>query len=484
MSFKSRFPLGAALVLMPLACTLAYPLGGYDDGAQAAADAGLDANAIEDGGEAAPPDGDAAATENDPDPSPMLAYASGAAIRYRRWNAATSSWSAPADGPAIASGRDVRGVALKRSTVNGRRTLAVYTVAGGVSDAELAVYDWIGGSFREAFRARDFGARPEWRTFDLACDGKSGNTYVVYSNATTGSPRLRSRDDRGWTEERGAFADSIGETLTFTELVTRPGTDDMTLLYVDGSRHFAAARLAGNGFEPPARLAGTISVTEHKAFAGAYESKSGDLFVTWAAEGTFNWNTVPPGAAAIPPAMSEPHPDVSQTGVMAVAADPSSDRIALALLESVCGMKDCDDWSLDMWNGAGLDGLATLDGDITQSYAGLEANAPIAVGWAGGQAVAVYFRDADGFRWGRWRDGKWVLQPPFVPRDPIGPKASFVTFRSGSDLVLLIEELSGKLWAKRFDGTSWSDTEGAGPLAEGLPNPDDFNGITFAIDAP
>jgi hypothetical protein len=97
------------------------------------------------------------------------------------------------------------------------------------------------------------------------------------------------------------------------------------------------------------------------------------------------------------------------------------------------------------------------------------------VGWVGssGIAVVIYAHGpSGGFGWATWTASNgWTLQTPSWTHATL--EADFAMARiapasslsSGGDLMLVIEDPSGSLWATSYDGVGWTDQSPTGPLA-------------------
>jgi hypothetical protein len=61
----------------------------------------------------------------------------------------------------------------------------------------------------------------------------------------------------------------------------------------------------------------------------------------------------------------------------------------------------------------------------------------------------------------------------------VAPKVSFATFApSETETVILLSDTTRRLWAKRFDGNRWTDTEGGAALTNDLA---DTGGVPFDV---
>lgn len=472
--------LGAALALLT-ACSLAYPLGdaytrGEPDGGSSNPEAG--------------PNPEAGAEAGLPDPTvdpPMMVYAtSNGQTHIRRYDAAAHTWSAPTDGPTTVD--PIRYVELRRSPVDGSRVLAIYS-CNNIAEPRvglLEVFDWTSAGFIKAWSSNDFGGRPGYHPFDLAFMRKSGRAVVVYGGGSTGTPKIRMREG-SWSTEQLAFPKApIDDWFDYFELAGRDGSDDLAFLYQSNTVQIGAARLVGSSFSDPTILTDKGLSDINRSVSGAFEQTSGDFVAVWGSkEGGVDYFVAPAGSGKLSGTFGNID-NLGGAGRVVAAAQPRSDRVAFSVLEYSCGGQNCDDYTTVMWNGASFDPYAVIDGDVTTPYSDLITSAPTTVAWNGDDALALWHRSATGFNWGRWRSGAWTAEVAYTPAVPIPDKASFVPFHAGRDLVVLVQDRTGGLWAARYDGNAWVDTTNGVPLTKDLADPtlEDGMGVHFSVDAP
>ncbi|MBX3191462.1 MAG: hypothetical protein KF819_30990 [Labilithrix sp.] len=409
-----------------------------------------------------------ATTDGGPNEGPVIAYAtSSGVIRTRRWLGATSaaSWSPAVDGPSVPAGSVPRWVLARRG--QGAQVLGVMSSVGVVS--KLTVYDLIGSTWTAAFDATGFTTKVQRRPFDIAFESKSGRAVVAWGG-TDGNVRFRVREGSTWSAESAAFPSSPAGPIHWLELASSPTSNDLTMVIADDFDDVFASRWDDGRFSPADKLEDKIFNLDFKAFSVAYEQKSGDALIVWGFEAAPNtgvrFTTASAGTSSYPPAKLVPETAGIPGAVVALAPDPSSDRVALSYLESVCGGGSCDDFRVDVWGGAAWDpNGATLDTDITTSFGMRLGSAPVAVAWSGpSSALAAYHRDSSGFRWASW-GGSWKLETDVVAMPALPAKASFLPFSPiPGETVMLVATTDGKLWAKRFADGRWTDTEGGQAL--------------------
>jgi hypothetical protein len=292
----------------------------------------------------------------------------------------------------------------------------------------------------------------------------------------------------GWTSEAPVFASPPGTgRAAWVELVARPNSDEITLLYEDTNQLLFVATWDGTAWGLGSLL-GTdpIALAGDRCFDAAYETTSGNLLAAWGTPepngaGTgmaVKWAIRPAGASAFGPATQDTY--FKQAGLLRLASDPASDRIALTMLEYYCGAGDCSDLMTGIWDGSTWV-KSDPDSAIGFSYYNHDWNAAD-VAWSGGNAIAVYSRVSQAIDWATWTSTNgWVLQPPAAASPPFTEKASIVLAPLRGEVLALISDVNGALWAKAFDGVSWRDTEPSGALAT---DPSLTSGIPFAFTRP
>jgi hypothetical protein len=467
-------------------CSLVYPLDDYDRSTRAG-DAGEGGR----GPSVAPhpgTEGDGAtsdgATPGVPGTDSLLAYGTrSGTIKLRRWNPGTQRWSAAAEGPKLPANQPIFRVRARRVDLT-HTLLAVRNAATDYTGGAVSAFETDGTTTKPVFEARSIPPGPEQRSFDIATLGAegSGRAIAVYAS-TGGNLKLRLRAASGtWGDEQAIFTTPPSTAdISWVELVSRPGSEDLALLWVNFSGDLWGTKWNGTAFGAAKRIVDLVDHAPFKSFAGAFESRSGDLLIAWAEGGTVRYLSSPAGDAVIVTTASQSLP-LSETAVVALAPHPANDRIALSTLEFVCGGGTCDDFTTVIWNGNTFDPHTTIDADIGTSFATREGTAPIALGWLGDVVIAPYHREAPGFRWARFANS-WALQPDVPATPPIADKASFVLFRAGpGSMINVIGDVAGRLWAKKFDGTGWSATEDGMALADDLPAEGVLGGLPFDVD--
>ncbi len=401
--------------------------------------------------------------------------------KLRRFQHASASWAAavPATPP---TGANVLWSAPRISPVDGSELIAVASASG-----ELDVVRGPDLAFASTLSLTVLPtATIDKRGFDLAFERTSGTAVLVYSDGST-TPKYRrlAAGETSWSAE--ASVPSAGASSTsWVELVSRPGTDELALVFSDEAGElWALTQTAGTWDAAPTMLESLLRTTTWQAFAAGYESLSGDLLVVWGhsevgAMGTA-WTSKPAGQATFTlPATIDPVLDAA--GPIDVEPDPASDHIAIGLEEYTCGGGGCDDAWAAMWDGTQLvtqsDDVDTEIGNEgtavdPNEYGGRPGSRPVAISWLGSTGTAVFvwgcatspgMCTSGDLAWALWQ-GSWSVPLEFAPSPAVGDKATIELLDLGDSLLAVFTDVDGDLWAKQFDGTAWHDTEGGAALA-------------------
>jgi hypothetical protein len=308
-------------------------------------------------------------------------------------------------------------------------------------------------------------ANADERGFDVEYEAQSGTAMLV--RADGGDNVLFQMLDEGvWSTASAVFAPALNTgTVLWTELVPRPGSDELALVALDDQQRLAAAVWDGAQWTRPIVLATQVnSLRDFKAFDAAWESLSGDLLVAWGyspfveetryatlTRATDTWTT---GQFVSTDALGK---------FLALASDPTSDRIIGVFGE---GTSD-DDVGVSVWGGASWHD--TFEPTLT----GLSQSRAMEVGWLGtsGLGFAVYRDQAQtgAFQWMLLNGGGWRRQPEvFLPGVGKLVRAEARIVPGTSTVMLMMLDDAGKLWEVEHHGQAWQLGNGGAPLATGL----------------
>lgn len=307
------------------------------------------------------------------------------------------------------------------------------------------------------------------RSFDLVSEASSGDLLFVHRG--TNGLQYATRTSAGWSapDDVPGFG---GAVARWVDLVARPKSDEVMLLVSRSDGSLVGAVWDGTAWQQPVTISTQVTITKWQPFAGAYAMPSGKLVVVFEKDGVdaLSWRARPSaGTFGTAAAVLSGYPG----GPLAFAAQGQGDEVALAFLEDhpPCNLATCDDFVTGIWSGkTSTWQVASVDTDIQDSY-DRSGTAPVFVGWAQDRAAAGYHKASEGLRSTRRApDAGWssVGEASFgAPMASV--KSSFATapLPSGA-LLVLVHDVQGRLWAKSFDGATWSDADETKPLVEDL----------------
>ncbi len=413
------------------------------------------------------------------------AVSPGNELRSRSWNATTRLWTAAAVEPVALSG----GVRFLISRLAANRNLVGALSSTGTTGV-LSMLESFQAPWATAFTSSAIAdANTVRRGYDIAVEAVSKDVLVVYSD-NGNSPKYRTFTT-SWSGEASVFSTPPGAgVVEWVDLVERPGSNEITLLYADSGGVLFSVVWNGSAWATAQvqTLETTLTTLNWQTFGGAYERLSGNLLAVWSHPGAgalgFTW-AVKSAASNTFGAPTE-HTMMTRPGPLSIAAEPGTNRIAVAYDELTCGGGSCDDFYAAVWDGATWSyPPSPLNPDITAYYFSRTGSMPVAVGWVGttGTAVAVYSQPAAAVSWARWTAGTgFVLQTSAAVNPAWAEQASFqLVSPAGSPVLLLLaSDVSGALWAKSYDGATWANTEGGAALDTTLSN---LTGVPFSAVA-
>jgi hypothetical protein len=271
-------------------------------------------------------------------------------------------------------------------------------------------------------------------------------------------------------------------TVLWVELVSRPGTDEVALLYADdqadlgaviwsgGSWDAASAKLLEKNLKVNPLL--SPQVVGNRAFDGAYEAGTGQLLVAWGI-GTDSVRFNTRSSAGSWGSVGNQSFVGGKTEFVDLVAEPvsSSKRIAAAIVDMGDGTERL---GLGVWDGTGWVGAKEYDSTIHDWNDQGTGDQGAAVAWVGssGQAVCVYADKGGGtLDWYSWTSGDWKSGTD-LPLSGKGVTESVVLhgYALRDEVVAVLSDDGARVYAATFDGKSW--TAGPTPLAQGLAHTD------------
>lgn len=380
------------------------------------------------------------------------------------------AWSASA--PTFASGAIIKWIASPR-TIGKEEELLVLSSTGANTSLDLVrrtgattwVKDWTSTGIPVA--------NANLRGFDVEQEGLSGDALAVFADGTD-TPQWRARSGGAWSVAKALPGSPSNGPVLWIDLVSRPGSDQLALFYSDFTGRLVSAVWTGTAWSLPATLETKLNTTAYLNFGGAFEGMSGDLLAFWggpnvggsAALGAYS-ATMSAGSNVWIISAQLPFP-FNRPGPVRLASEPGTDRIALAYLEFTCGGSTCDDFDTAIWDGNAWQDATRVDPDITVVYSAFPGAIPVDVAWVGttGQAVAVYTATGVGIDWATWTPGAhWVLQNDATTNPVLAQRVHVraVGRPDQSSVMFLLGDATGAMYAKSYDGSSWTDV---GPALE------------------
>jgi hypothetical protein len=388
----------------------------------------------------------------------------------RTYDVSSQSW-----GPqtaTVAVGGAIKFIATPELSRRDDQMVAVSTQV--VSGTTLSLLRLSQSGWVVDWTAPDLGpASPDKRAFDIAYEDGSRVAMVVYAlNGPNPVYRLRIGDE--WLDEEPVFTSPPDGNVEWIELVSRPGSNEIALLYSNEKAELYGAVWDGQAWTDNAQLIEpALNVTHFQNFAASYEEVSRDLLVVWAHPvGEFDGffaATKPSDSKTFNAGLYQS--GLTKPGAIALMPERGTDRIAMAHVEHSCNGDSCDNLEGAIWNGSTMTGKAAIDGELGEPYGSRPGTQPIAVSWVGTSdiAVAVYVDGThSGVDWARWSNASWTLEPDAAVAPTMGKIVNAQALDLGSHAMFIIGDLAGNLWAKTTNGSTWSNTEGGAPL--GQPN--------------
>lgn len=395
-----------------------------------------------------------------------FATAADARLRTRAWGRSNDAWEGLRD--TLALGSEVRWLVQRVSSGPKPEELVAAQLDTGAGTL-LMVRTWDARRWSDdapaVLSTRIAAANADERGFDAEYEATSGEAVLVYADGASNA-LWRTLSEGAWSTPQPVFAPALNTgTVLWTELVPRPGTDEIALVALDDQQRLTAALWDGTQWTRPLLLATQVNaLRDFKAFDAAWESQSGDLLVAWgysqfAEETRYATLTRTTGTWTTGQFVSTDALGMS----LALASDPTTDRIVAIFGE---GNSD-DDVGVSVWSGTAWNNTAEM------TLFGQAQSRAMEVGWLGtkGLAFAVYRDQAQtgAFQWALLNSGGWRRQTE-VTLPGVGKLVQAETrIVPGTERVMmLLLDDTGALWAIEHDGSAWVLRNNDAPLATGL----------------
>lgn len=415
-----------------------------------------------------------------------LFYGEGASSRprVRDWDDSASSWAA--ESPTAPAATRIQYAVHEQSILaDGEEYLVIQSTDGATTDLEMVT--WTGNEWRRDWSTPAIDVvHADKRGFDFGFEQASAHGILVHSDNTE-TPVYRTRELGQWSDALplplndagGPNPDPNTGIVLWVELVEKPGSNEVTLLYADANSDLVAIVWDGAQW-----LTATTSVLEtslktnpisgfvhSRTFDGAYETQSGDFLAAWGRESAagFFHSSRASGANSFSTA-SNVFSQNGNTHYCDLAAEPGTDRIAGGFYDLGDGTERL---GLSTWDGAAWQNTVELDSQILDVNDMGQSDFPGEVAWLGttGQAICVYpDNETATLDWASWTAaGGWVLGADLaVPGMGTGESAFLRPFPNQDRVLAAFSGSNGNLYSATYDGTDWTLTNGGAPLETNL----------------
>jgi len=336
------------------------------------------------------------------------------------------------------------------------------------NNPSLELWHSAGGPWK--MLASDSVGNPATRDFHLRKEEKSGVAMLVFG---TGGAQPRYRRIVGNVVAASASLpvnDGAGQgpdlstgAVLWVELVSRPGTNELALLFADQNAVRVTMRWTGTEWDTASGVVletalkrnPVTNIVSNRVFDGAYQN-SGALLVAWGREATngAQWRLKAPSqnwtnAVTLHAVAGVPH-------AVDLSAEPGSDRVAACLLDLGDGVERL---GLASWDGGAWVGKE-YDSQIRDLNGTAVGRAPGAVAWRGAskQAVAVYADDTSGVIDAfSWTTGDWKAMADALVADKGLTDSVVLRSLSTKDrLLLAIADDKQQLHVASYEGSNWA----------------------------
>jgi hypothetical protein len=331
------------------------------------------------------------------------------------------------------------------------------------------VNDWneYGGDWEQRYR----------RGLDVAYCQLSGNAIVVYTD-NVDELKYKEWNGSSWTAETEVFPGDPNNNnrVLYVELVEKPGSDEIALLYTDASSDLYGLIWDGDEWtiSSNVELETSIRSNGEKCFDAAYETLSGELLVAWGRNGASgiyystyidgNWTSK----------SRYIYINNNQAEHLDLVPDPNSNKIACTLTGSDAQMHGAiwlgNSWSYGQrldWNGWGG------AGDFNT-----------AIDWIGttGKLVGVYDDNTDeqAIHWFTWDESNsWTIQSDFpVPKMSHLESVMLRSYPQQNKVLGAFLDQYRQLFTATYNGSTWTLLNNGDPLHDEIANPE---GLSFDI---
>jgi uncharacterized repeat protein (TIGR01451 family) len=358
---------------------------------------------------------------------------------------AYAPWNAGGFGGAVDSA-DMGKLRIMQGASSPTRDEAI--VIGVRDDGNIAGQIWSGGSWSPVpFHRTDTVTETFWWGFDVAYESQSGDALVVWNNGSTGTTGISYSVWNGsaWSPVDTVTVPVSGEPQQM-QLAADPTGDEMVLVVSTSASHDYALVWNGTAWGNGVDLSG-VGWGDLTDVNVAYEHQSGDALVVFgtssASPSYMIWN----GSAWLGPGTVAPPAGITdEARWTSIAADPTSDRIALAV--STFGASDL--W-LTVWTGSTWSAQEVA---ATNSPVDVYPGVTVAFESGSGDLLATWAEGVDTVRYKTW-NGTWSAEG-IGPDLGNPPNSMVLDSQPGTDQVMLsVQDSNRELSAALWNGSSF-----------------------------
>lgn len=274
--------------------------------------------------------------------------------RYRTWNG--TDWSSQS------SANNVEGSNYRWHVLESSSTREEYILATQDNSYDINVQVWDGSSWGSVLELSTDSEYRDQRNVDVAYEANSGDAMIAYlSNSDRTLPRYRTWDGNSWSSEYTDVQEvsPYGDYIRWIELESRPGSDEIIMVTMNNYWDLYAQVWDGSSWGDVQYLEGNPETVSYQNFDIACEQESPyNCMVAWSDSSSnrpryrtwdgSSWSSESYGNSA----------GSSNIYWIKMAADPKSDDIALATLDSG------RDLNVQIWGGSSWGSNTELDSNI------------------------------------------------------------------------------------------------------------------------
>ena len=419
-----------------------------------------------------------------PDDSESIHGQNGASTPFLRvLSKVSGTWTAATALTGIAT--TLRHVVTSFSPTSNHERLSMVLAEDG-AQTKLTLLRQIGEGWAESFSTTAVPlAHADKRCFDVEFEDVSGDALAIGPTSSTsgGSPLwYRSKVAGTWSPETplpindgaGPGPELGSGVPLWVELERRPDSNEIALAWVDAAGTLSVLVWDGSLWKPSSAKILTSAATKNavsgfphnRGFDLAWESVSSGLVAAWgeASVTGFVASRLDPSSQIWSAATTV----AVQNGAaehIDLAADPVSDKIGIV----ICDLAGTERLGVSMWNGTAWVQSAEIDSQIRDVNHGARGDWPAEVAWLGtsGVAICVYPDNLSArIDWCRYTEaGGWAAQTAVgVSGKGFTESVVLRSFLTQSHVLACFVDSFGKLWAAKYDGSTWTVSNGSAPI--------------------